>query len=129
LQVVLGFMKNTSLLLAGCVAASFLFSSCDKESPAVSSVNITVTNGVNGAASAGATIKLYDDPNKANTGETPAYTLTTDASGKTTAEVAYIGGYYVVAEKGTQKSYYNGLTPIGIFKTQSEIAAVRLKHR
>ncbi|AYL98077.1 hypothetical protein HYN43_023535 [Mucilaginibacter celer] len=98
-----------------------MFSSCDKESAAVSSVNITVTNGITGTGSAGATVKLYDDPNKANTGEAPAYTLTTDASGKITSQVDYIGGYYVVAEKGTQKSYYNGLIPIGIFKSQSEI--------
>jgi hypothetical protein len=107
--------------MSGCVAASFLFSSCDKESPATSNVSITVTNGLTGTASSGATIKLYDDPNKANNGSSPAYTLTTDASGKITSQVDYIGGYFIVAEKGTQKSYYNGLIPIGIFKTQSEI--------
>ncbi|UOE49322.1 hypothetical protein MTO98_33550 [Mucilaginibacter sp. SMC90] len=114
-------MKYTSLLLSGCVAASFLFSSCDKKPPLTSTVDITVTDGLTGAASAGATVKLYDDVNKPNTGEAPSYTLTADASGKATASVAYIGGYYVVAENGSRKSYYNGLIPIGIFKTQSEI--------
>jgi hypothetical protein len=114
-------MKYTSLLLSGCVAASFLFSSCDKEGPSTSTVAITVTDGLTGTASAGATVKLYDDANKANTGEAPAYTLTTDASGKVSASVAYIGGYYIVAENGTRKSYYGGLIPIGIFKTQADI--------
>ncbi|QEM06797.1 hypothetical protein DIU31_026040 [Mucilaginibacter rubeus] len=114
-------MKYTSLLLSGCIAASFLFSSCDKKGPATSTVAITITDGQTGAASVGATVKLYDDVNKPNTGEAPSYTLTTDASGKATAVVAYIGEYYIVAEKGTQKSYYNGLIPIGIFKTQADI--------
>ncbi|MDB5150123.1 MAG: hypothetical protein JWQ57_4143 [Mucilaginibacter sp.] len=114
-------MKYTSLLLSGCVAASFLFSSCDKEGPSTSTVAITVTDGVTGAASAGATVKLYDDVNKPNTGEAPAYTLTADASGKVSASVAYIGGYYIVAENGARKSYYGGLIPIGVFKTQADI--------
>ncbi|QEM13136.1 MULTISPECIES: hypothetical protein [Mucilaginibacter] len=116
-------MKYTSLLLSGCVAASFLFSSCDKETSTTSNVAITVTDGLTGAGSAGATVKLYDDVNKPNTGEAPAYTLTADASGKISAPVAYIGGYYVVAENGARKSYYGGLIPIGIFKTQSDIDA------
>jgi hypothetical protein len=114
-------MKYTSLLLSGCIAASFLFSSCDKEGPGTSTVAITVTDGATGAASAGATVKLYDDVNKPNTGEAPAYTLTADASGKVSTSVDYIGGYYIVAENGARKSYYGGLIPIGIFKTQSDI--------
>lgn len=109
--------------MSGCIAASFLFSSCDKEGPTVSTVNITVTNGLTGTASAGATVYLYDDPDKVNNGAAPAYTLTADASGKINASVDYIGGYYVTAVNGTQKSFYNGLLPIGIFKTQAEIDA------
>lgn len=103
------------------MAASFLFSSCDKEGPSTSTVAITVTNGLTGAAAAGATVKLYDDVNKPNTGEAPAYTFTADASGKVTASVDYIGGYFLVAENGAQKNYYGGLIPIGVFKTQSDI--------
>jgi hypothetical protein len=114
-------MKYTSLLLSGCLAASFLFSSCDKEGSTTSNVDITVTDGSTGKPSAGATVKLYDDVNKPNTGEAPAYTLTADASGHVTASVAYIGGYYIVAENGARKSYYNGLIPVGIFKTQADI--------
>jgi hypothetical protein len=114
-------MKFRSLLLSGCMAASFLFSSCDKEGPSTSTVAITVTDGLTGAASAGATVKLYDDVNKPNTGEAPAYTFTADASGKVTASVDYIGGYFLVAENGARKNYYGGLIPIGIFKTQADI--------
>jgi hypothetical protein len=114
-------MKNTSLLLSGCIAASFLFFSCDKKGAGTSTVAITVTDGVTGTASAGATVKLYDDVNKPNTGAAASYTLTADASGKITAPVDYIGGYYIVAENGVRKSYYAGLIPIGIFKTQADI--------
>jgi hypothetical protein len=114
-------MKYTSLLLSGCMAASLLFSSCDKNGPGTSTVDITVTDGLTGAASAGATVKLYDDVNKPNNGEAPTYTLTSDASGKVKTSVAYIGVYYIVVEKGTQKNYFNGLIPIGVFKSQSEI--------
>jgi len=116
-------MKNTKLLLLSCFAAALFFSACDKDGRATSALSITVTDGVTATASAGATIKLYDDINNATSGASPNYTETADASGKAKFTVDYTGIYYVVVENGTKKNWYSGLIPVGVFKTQADIDA------
>lgn len=107
-----------------CFAMSALVMfSCKKSQTTVTAttVQISVTDGVNNDAATAATVYLYDSAD-ALSSNTPKYTGTTDQNGKVTITVAYTSQYLVVAQKGVEKNYFSGLIPIGIFTSATEIA-------
>jgi len=112
-------MKNLKLLFILVVFSTTL--SCSRKNvTSVTTVDVIVTDGASGTAASGATIYLYDSSN-AVISNLPKYTQTSDSKGEAKFTVVYSGQYYVVVQKGSAKNYYNGLIPLGIFQSQTEI--------
>jgi hypothetical protein len=117
-------MKHLKSLFILVVFSTTL--SCSrKNGTSVTTVDVMVTDGASWTAASGATVYLYDSSN-AVTSNLPKYTQTTDSKGDVKFTVVYSGQYYVVAQKvvaqkGNAKNYYNGLIPVGIFQSQTEI--------
>jgi hypothetical protein len=93
--------------------------SCNKNSN-TTTVNIIVTDGDSGTAANNATVYLYDSGAAVAT-NSPKYTQGTDQSGKAKITVASLSTYFIVVQKGTEKNYYGGYIPVGIFKSQTDI--------
>ncbi|MCR8560994.1 hypothetical protein KXD93_25275 [Mucilaginibacter sp. BJC16-A38] len=112
-------MKKLQILLFTLMAIALL--SCTKDQTKTgTTVEISVVDGSTGSAAAGATVSLYESSAAINS-NTPKYTQTTDQTGKAKIGVAYLSQYYVTAQLGSKKNYYNGFLPVGIFKTQTDI--------
>jgi len=112
-------MKKLTALFSAILLITGL--SCKKSQTSTStSLTVTVTDGRTGSPAAGASVYLYNSA-AAVTGNSPQYTATTDQSGKANITVAFVSQYFVVAQNATEKNYYNGLIPIGIFTTQTDI--------
>jgi hypothetical protein len=113
-------MKKIQLLFIAIAVLSCKKTETAAPPAAATTVEVTVTDGRTGTAASGATVLLYDSAD-AVTSNTSKYTATTDQTGAVKIPVAYIAQYFVIAQKGSEKNYYNGLIPTGIFKTQADI--------
>lgn len=91
-----------------------------KKSQTSTTLAVTVTDGRTGSPAAGVSVFLYDS-SAAVISNTPKYSATTDQSGKANIAIAFLSQYFVVAQNATEKNYYGGLAPIGIFTTQTDI--------
>jgi hypothetical protein len=111
-------MKKLKPYVLAIMLASLLFS-CNKHGSA--SFEITVTDGRTGSPSSAATIKLYPD-SASVINNTPKYTKTTNQAGVAKFNVQLLNKYYVIVENGSEKNVYNGYIPVGIFKSQQDIA-------
>jgi len=113
-------MKKLQLLFIAITVLSCKKAETPAPAEAATTVAVTVTDGSTGVAATGATVLLYDSAD-AVASNTSKYTATTDQTGTVKITVAYISQYFVIAQKGSEKNYYSGLIPIGIFKTQTDI--------
>jgi hypothetical protein len=116
----LGKMKDLNVLLFTFMVITLV--SCGKTNDAITAtmVQVTVTDGSTGSVTSGATVSLYNSTS-AVTSNAPAYTQTTDQSGKAQFSVLYVSQYYVIVQKANEKNYYSGLIPIGLFKSTADI--------
>ncbi len=83
-------------------------------------VAIKVVDGHSGVAVPGAAVSLYATSADV-TANTPTYSLTTDQTGVAESPVTFVSQYYVIAQKESEKNYYSGLIPIGLFTSTAEI--------
>jgi hypothetical protein len=111
-------MKKLNIFFLTVLVTAVL--SCKKNNTPVTTLEITVVDGATGSSAAGAAVMLYGTAGDAASGS-PKYSGTADQSGKVKFTVSYLRQYFVLAVKTTEKNYYNGLIPTGIFKTQTEI--------
>jgi hypothetical protein len=91
-----------------------------KKGQTVTTLTVTVTDGRTGAPAAGASVLLYDSSSGVAS-NAAKYSATTDQSGKATITIAFLSQYFVIAQQASEKNYYSGLIPTGIFKTQADI--------
>ena len=91
-----------------------------KKSQNATTLEITVVDGVTGMPAAGATVNLYGHAADV-TGGSPVFSLTTDQTGKVKLPVDHPNQFFIIAFKAAERNYYNGLIPVGIFKTQADI--------
>ena len=117
-------MKKKTLFLFAIIIATVL--SCSKNKTvtptpaAATTVEVTVNEGRAGTAAANATVYLYQSQDSV-TSNTPKYTQVTDQNNQAKITVTYQAQYFVVVKKGTESNYYNGLIPVGIFASQTDI--------
>ncbi len=109
--------KFTSLFFALLLVAGL---SCKKSQTTATTLTITITDGSNSIGAAAATVYLYDSA-AAVTSNTPKYTVTADQNGIATITITFSSQYFVIAQKAGQKNYYNGLIPVGTFKSTTDV--------
>jgi len=111
-----------TILLLAFLALSFSCKNPSVKAKAETTVQVYALDGSNPSGSqSGISVKFYESL-VAITNNTPSASGVTDANGMAMVSIGIpVTSYYVIAQRGTRANYYNGLNPIGVFKTQQEI--------